>query len=71
MGDVYTTLKPHSVGVAGGRMAPIGVPGHSLGGGINFFANKIGWACDNVASFEVVIAYGVIVTASPKSFADL
>ena len=38
---------------------------------INFFANKIGWACDNVASYEVVTASGVIVTATPTSFADL
>ncbi|KAF3043675.1 hypothetical protein E8E12_006061 [Didymella heteroderae] len=69
--DVYTALEPHGVGVAGGRMAPVGVPGLILGGGINFFANRIGWACDNVASFEVVTASGVIVTASPKSFPDL
>lgn len=69
--DVYTALEPHGVGVAGGRMAPVGVPGLILGGGINFFANKIGWACDNVASFEVVTASGVIVTASPKSYSDL
>ncbi|KAJ4371001.1 hypothetical protein N0V86_008695 [Didymella sp. IMI 355093] len=69
--DVYTALEPHGVGVAGGRMAPVGVPGLILGGGINFFANKIGWACDNVASFEVVTASGIIVKASPTSFPDL
>ncbi|KAF3052903.1 hypothetical protein E8E11_011465 [Didymella keratinophila] len=69
--DVYTALEPHGVGVAGGRMAPVGVPGLILGGGINFFANKIGWACDNVASFQIVTASGVIVTASPKTFPDL
>ena len=38
---------------------------------INFFANKIGWACDNVASYEVVTASGVIVTATPSAFSDL
>lgn len=69
--DVYTALEPYGVGVAGGRMAPVGVPGLVLGGGINFFANKIGWACDNVASFEVVTASGIVVTASPTSFSDL
>lgn len=41
------------------------------GGGISFFANEAGWACDNVESYEVVTASGVIVTATPKSFADL
>ena len=38
---------------------------------INFFANKIGWACDNVASYEVVTASGVIITATPSTFPDL
>lgn len=38
---------------------------------INFFANKIGWACDNVASYEVVTASGVIVTVTPSAFPDL
>lgn len=52
-------------------MAPVGVPGLILGGGINFFANKIGWVCDNVASYEVVTASGVIITATPQSFPDL
>lgn len=31
--DVYTAIEPHGVGVAGGRMAPVGVPGLILGGG--------------------------------------
>ncbi|OSS47427.1 hypothetical protein B5807_07492 [Epicoccum nigrum] len=69
--DVYTAIEQHGVGVAGGRMAPVGVPGLILGGGINFFANKIGWACDNVASYEIVTASGVIVTATPSASPDL
>ncbi|KAF1361240.1 FAD-binding domain-containing protein [Lizonia empirigonia] len=59
--DVYTALEPYGIGVPGGRMAPVGVPGLILGGGINFFANKLGWACDNI----------IIVTATPTSFSDL
>lgn len=47
------------------------MPGFILGGGISFFSNKYGWACDNVASYEVVTASGVIVTASPSSYPDL
>jgi hypothetical protein len=52
-------------------MAPVGVPGLTLGGGLSFFANKVGWACDNVASFEVVTASGLVVIASPNTFPDL
>ncbi|EUC41052.1 hypothetical protein COCMIDRAFT_30127 [Bipolaris oryzae ATCC 44560] len=69
--DVYTTIEKSGVSVVGGRMAPVGVPGLILGGGISFFSNKLGWACDNVASYEVVTASGLVVTASPTEFPDL
>jgi FAD/FMN-containing dehydrogenase len=69
--STYQTLEKHSLGVVGGRMAPVGVPGLILGGGISFFSNKLGWACDNVASYEVVTASGAIINASPNAFPDL
>lgn len=53
------------------QVAPIGVGGLTTGGGISFFANEFGWACDNVESYEVVTASGLIVTASPTSYPDL
>jgi FAD/FMN-containing dehydrogenase len=31
----------------------------------------VGWACDNVASYDVVTASGIIVNASPTSYPDL
>lgn len=52
-------------------MAPVGVSGLVLGGGISFFSNERGWACDNVASYEVVTASGKIVTATPDQNKDL
>jgi hypothetical protein len=52
-------------------MAPVGVPGLILGGGISHFASKLGWACDNVASFELVTASGLPITVSPTSYPDL
>jgi FAD/FMN-containing dehydrogenase len=52
-------------------MAPVGVPGLVLGGGISFFSNKLGWACDNVASYEIVTASGLVIVASPTSFSDI
>lgn len=69
--DVYTTLQPAGLAVIGGRVSGIGVGGLTLGGGISFFSNIYGWACDNVASYEVVTASGIIVNASPSSFPDL
>lgn len=69
--DIYLALQSHNVTVAGGRVSGIGIGGLITGGGISFFANQYGWACDNVASFEVVTACGTIVTASPTSYPDL
>lgn len=69
--DIYTNLQQHNLAVVGGRVSAIGIGGLTTGGGISYFANQYGWACDNVASFEVVTASGIIVTASPTSFSDL
>lgn len=52
-------------------MAPVGVPGLILGGGISHFASRLGWACDNVASFELVTASGLVVNVSSRSYSDL
>jgi hypothetical protein len=40
-------------------------------GGFGYFAPKVGFACDNVARFEVVLADGDIVTASASSNTNL
>jgi FAD/FMN-containing dehydrogenase len=69
--DIYTNLQDDNLAVVGGRASAIGIGGLTTGGGISFFSNQYGWACDNVASFEVVAASGRIVTASPSSFPDL
>jgi len=52
-------------------MAPVGVSGLILGGGISHFASKRGWACDNVASFELVTASGTAINVSATSYPDL
>ena len=69
--DVYHQLEPDNLTVIGGRVSAIGVGGLTLGGGISFYSSQYGWACDNVASFQVVTASGTIITASPTSHVDL
>ncbi|CAN9164842.1 unnamed protein product [Alternaria alternata] len=69
--DVYKAVEKDGLSVAGGRMAPVGVPGLVLGGGISHFASKRGWACDNVASFELVTASGFAIDVSATSYPDL
>ncbi|CEJ82348.1 hypothetical protein VHEMI02417 [[Torrubiella] hemipterigena] len=69
--DVYTHLLPHNITVIGGRVSPIGTSGLTLGGGISFFSNQHGWACDNVNAYEVVMADGTLRTVTAKQYPDL
>ncbi|XP_014552181.1 hypothetical protein COCVIDRAFT_110991 [Bipolaris victoriae FI3] len=70
--DIYGSLAEHNLAVVGGRVADIGIGGLVTGGGISYFSNQRGWACDNVASYEVVLADGRIVIATPDSeYSDL
>ncbi|KAH9208945.1 hypothetical protein DL95DRAFT_478805 [Leptodontidium sp. 2 PMI_412] len=69
--EVYLALAPAGLVVLGGRVGLVGVPGLLLGGGISFYSNQHGFASDNVVAFEVVLASGLIVTATSKSYSDL
>lgn len=69
--DVSEILDPLKLAVVGGRVANVGVGGLILGGGISYFSGSKGWACDNVRNYEVIVASGDIVNASPETNADL
>ncbi|KAM7211370.1 FAD/FMN-containing dehydrogenase [Rhypophila decipiens] len=65
--EVYTALEPHGVVVPGGREGNVGVGGLLLGGGNTFFTARKGWACDNVVSYEVILADGTILPSVTHS----
>lgn len=69
-GAIYTKLAEHNLTVIGGRASDVGL-GLVLGGGVSHHSNIYGFACDNVASFELVTASGVILTITPTQFPDL
>ncbi|CAG8208750.1 unnamed protein product [Penicillium nalgiovense] len=69
--DVYGELEKHSRIVAGGRNGTVGVGGLVLGGGISFSTGRRGFSCDDVISFEVVLADGRTVTATASEYSDL
>jgi hypothetical protein len=69
--DVYSKLEASSLATSGGRVATVGVGGLVTGGGISFFSQERGLVCDNVLTFEVVLADGRIVEASKDSNLDL
>ncbi|KAF9891613.1 hypothetical protein FE257_003624 [Aspergillus nanangensis] len=69
--DVYVYLEKYGLSVAGGRLGPVGVPGLLLAGGVNFYGNQVGWGCDTVVNYEVVLADGSVVQANKHQHQDL
>ena len=69
--DVYVYLDTLGLSVAGGRNGNVGVGGLTLGGGISYFAPRVGWACDNVVNFEIALASGDLVNANATFAPDL
>ena len=49
----------------------MGVGGLTLGGGISHHTNEYGLACDNIASYELVSASGIVINVSEKTYPDL
>ncbi|KAJ5370972.1 uncharacterized protein N7496_007064 [Penicillium cataractarum] len=70
-GDVYEYLSTYDLTVPGGRLGPVGVPGLLLAGGVNFYGNQVGFACNSVINYEVVLANGTVVHANKTSNSDL
>ncbi|KAI1385203.1 uncharacterized protein F4822DRAFT_438116 [Hypoxylon trugodes] len=69
---VYEELEKHGRVVAGAREAEVGVGGFLLGGGNTFYSGRVGFGCDNVVAYEVVLADGRIITADATGeYSDL
>lgn len=69
--DVYEVLQPSNLTVAGSRYGKAGVGGHVLGGGLSWFANHRGWACDDVTELELVLPSAETIFVKPHRFDDL
>ncbi|MCJ1476431.1 hypothetical protein MMC13_005097 [Lambiella insularis] len=69
--DLYVYLDALGLSVAGGRNGAVGDGGLTLGGGISYFSPRVGWACDNVVNFEIVLASGKLANANTTSLPDL
>lgn len=64
--EVYKELQKSHRTVAGSRDGNVGVAGFLLGGGYSWITARTGWGCDNVVSYEVVLADGRIITVSAQ-----
>ena len=69
--DVYTELSKYGHTIPAGTCPPVGVSGHTLGGGFGLLTRKFGLACDAVVGLEMVNALGEIVQISEKVNPDL
>ncbi|KAM0814092.1 hypothetical protein AB5N19_14094 [Seiridium cardinale] len=69
--NVYTYLEEQGVMVAGGREGLVGVGGLLTGGGKTYYTCRVGFACDQVVNYEIVLADGTIANASESVNPDL
>lgn len=71
LGAVYKALEPSQRAIPAGTCFPVGVAGHSLGGGFGLLGRPFGLACDSVLSMEVVDISGHILNVSAQENPDL
>lgn len=69
--NVYAELIKYGITVTGGRDGDVGVGGFLLGGGNSYYSGRMGFGCDSVVNFEVVLANGTIINANQTTNADL
>ena len=71
LGSVYKALAPSRLAIPAGSCFPVGVAGHSLGGGFGLIGRPFGLACDSILSMEMVDAAGQIRNVSATENPDL
>jgi FAD/FMN-containing dehydrogenase len=71
LGAVYKALAPSHLAIPAGSCFPVGVAGHSLGGGFGLLGRPFGLACDSILSMEVVDAAGQVRNVSEQENPDL
>ncbi|MFV2179339.1 FAD-binding oxidoreductase, partial [Actinomadura sp. LOL_011] len=66
MGELDRAAAEYSLATTGGRVSTTGVGGFVLGGGSGWLERKMGLACDNLISVELVAADGTHLRASEE-----
>jgi hypothetical protein len=61
----------HGQAVLHGSSPDVGVAGYSLGGGIGWYARKLGLATNSLTAVEIVVADGTLVRADATTNAEL
>ena len=69
--ELNAATSPHRLAAVLGCHPGVGVAGLTLGGGLGWFLGRLGAACDNLVSAEVIGADGKLRRASAGENADL
>ena len=69
--DLDRETQAFGLAVTGGVMSTTGVAGFTLGGGIGWLQRKLGLACDNLRSADLVTADGELVVATEETTPEL
>ncbi|KAJ3959517.1 hypothetical protein N0V92_003865 [Colletotrichum tropicale] len=64
-------LTEHGVSLVGSRAGGVGVSGFLLGGDNSYYTAHLGFGCENVVNYEVVLSDGRIINANETAHADL
>ena len=70
-GELDRETQAFGLGVTGGVMSSTGIAGFTLGGGIGWLQRKLGLACDNLYSADVITADGEWIQAYERSNSEL
>jgi hypothetical protein len=69
--DVDSKTQPHGLATTMGQISDTGIAGLTLGGGYGWLSRKLGLACDNLISADIVTPDGKLRHVSAKDNADL
>lgn len=53
LGDTYSAVERYNLTNIGGRVADVGLPGYTIGGGISNLSPQFGLAVDNIFEYQV------------------
>ncbi|ADB74337.1 FAD-binding oxidoreductase [Geodermatophilus obscurus] len=70
-GDLTDAAGRHGLAARHPSSPDVGVVGYTLGGGIGWYARRLGLQCNAVTAMELVLADGSVVRATAEQEADL
>ena len=71
LADLDSATQTYGLATPLGVVSVTGIAGLTLGGGIGWLNGKLGLACDNVLSADIVTSDGGLLTVSPDHHPDL